>query len=157
MAWQLWPGCCRRLARRWMGSEVAARAWVAVGSNMGDRAAYLATASAQLGAHHGIRLLRVTESEETAPLGGLAQAAYLNQMLLIETTLEPRRLLGVCQAIERAAGRERTSRWCSRTLDLDLVRYGDLLCDLPELSLPHPGLRDRGFWAREIAQLEAYG
>ena len=133
------------------------RAWIAAGSNLGDRHANLATARAQLGATAGIRLLAATDPEDTAPLGGLDQPTYLNQMFMIETTVEPRALLGACQAIERAAGRERVSRWCSRTLDLDVVRYDALLCDLPDLSLPHPGLRDRLFWAREIAQLEAHG
>lgn len=138
-------------------SEVSTRAWIAAGSNLGDRGGYLAAARAQLAVTAGIQLLRATDVEETAPLGGLNQPAFLNQMLLIETAIEPRRLLDICHAIEVAAGRERTSRWCSRTLDLDLVRHGDLLCDLPELSLPHPGLRERTFWAREIAQLEAHG
>ena len=132
------------------------RAWIALGSNLGDRAGYLAGARARIAAGEGIRLLRASTADETAPLGGADQPAYLNQMLLIDTTLEPRQLLATCQAIELAAGRERPSRWCSRTLDLDLVRYGDVLCDLPDLSLPHPGLRDRIFWAREIAQLEAH-
>jgi 2-amino-4-hydroxy-6-hydroxymethyldihydropteridine diphosphokinase len=140
-----------------MSRDVPARVWIAAGSNLGDRASYLATARAQLAATAGIQLLRATDAEATDPLGGLDQPAYLNQMLLIETTVEPRALLGICHAIERAAGRERVSRWCSRTLDLDLVRYDDLLCDLPELSLPHPGLRDRTFWAREIAKLEEHG
>jgi 2-amino-4-hydroxy-6-hydroxymethyldihydropteridine diphosphokinase len=140
-----------------MPGEMATRVWIAAGSNLGDRLANLATARTQLAGTAGIHLLAATGPEETAPLGGLDQPPYLNQMLLIETEVEPRALLDVCQAIERAAGRERFSRWCSRTLDLDVVRYDDLLCDLPDLSLPHPGLRDRVFWAREIAQLEAHG
>jgi 2-amino-4-hydroxy-6-hydroxymethyldihydropteridine diphosphokinase len=140
-----------------MKGDVAARAWVAAGSNLGDRHANLATARAQLAGTPGIRLLAASDPEVTAPLGGLDQPPYLNQMLMIQTTVDARALLDVCQTIERAAGRERGSRWCSRTLDLDVVRYDDLLCDLPELSLPHPGIRDRLFWAREIAQLEAHG
>lgn len=132
------------------------RAWIALGSNLGDRAGYLATARAQIAATEGIRLVRASAVEETAPLGGADQPGYLNQMLLIDTGIEPRQLLEICQGIELAAGRERPSRWCSRTLDLDLVRYGDVLCDLPHLTLPHPGLRDRIFWARELAQLEAH-
>ena len=136
---------------------MSTRVWIAAGSNLGDRVGYLATARAQLAGTACVRLLRATDVEETLPLGGLDQPAFLNQMLLIESAIEPGRLLGICHAIEIAAGRERTARWSSRTLDLDLVRYGDLLCDLPGLNLPHPGLRDRVFWAREIAQLEAHG
>jgi len=139
-----------------MRGDVAARVWIAAGSNLGDRHANLAAARAQLAATPGILVVAATEPEDTAPLGGLDQPMYLNQMLIIETAVEPRALLGVCQAIERAAGRDRVSRWCSRTLDLNVVRYGDLLCDVPDLSLPHPGLRDRLFWAREIAHLETH-
>jgi 2-amino-4-hydroxy-6-hydroxymethyldihydropteridine diphosphokinase len=140
-----------------MKGEMAVRVWIAAGSNLGDRHANLATARARLAGADGMRLLAATDPEETAPLGGLDQPPYLNQMLMIKTAVQPRALLDICHAIERAAGRERVSRWCSRTLDLDVVRYDDLLCDLPDLSLPHPGLRDRVFWAREIAQLEAHG
>lgn len=132
------------------------RAWVALGSNLGDRAEHLRFARATLSGLPGVVLLRATPVEETAPLGGLDQPAYLNQMLLVETTLSPAALLDACHAVERAAGRERSVAWASRTLDLDLVRYGDRTCDLPGLTLPHPGLRDRTFWAREIALLEEH-
>jgi 2-amino-4-hydroxy-6-hydroxymethyldihydropteridine diphosphokinase len=133
------------------------RAWIATGSNLGDRDANLALARRRLAGTPGVHALDMTPVEETAPLGGLDQPAYLNQMLQLDTVIAPRALLDLCHEIERSAGRERPSRWSSRTLDLDLVRYGDLLCDLPDLSLPHPGLRDRTFWAREIAVLEAHG
>ena len=140
-----------------MQRDLAARAWIAAGSNLGDRHANLAAARAELAGTQGILLIAATDPENTSPLGGLDQPMYLNQMLMIETAIGPSALLDVCQAIERAAGRDRVSRWCSRTLDLDVVRYDDLLCDLPDLSLPHPGLRDRLFWAREIAHLETHG
>jgi len=116
-------------------------AWVALGSNLGDRTGYLALARESLADTPGVVRVVAGAVEETAPLGGLDQPA-------------PSELLVRCHQIERDAGRERTSPWCSRTLDLDLVRYGDALCDLPTLVLPHPGLRDRTFWAREIAALE---
>ena len=132
-------------------------AWIAAGSNLGDRTAYLVSARQALMATPGIRALIAGVVEETPPLGGLDQPPYLNQMLRVDTTIGPRDLLHACHEIERAAGRRRVARWDSRTLDLDLVRYGDVLCDLPELSLPHPGLRDRSFWAREIAALETDG
>jgi 2-amino-4-hydroxy-6-hydroxymethyldihydropteridine diphosphokinase len=139
-----------------MRRDVLSRAWIAAGSNLGDRAAHLAAARAGIAAA-GAVVVAASGVDETAPLGGLEQPSYLNQMLAVDTTLSPDALMKVCQELERARGRERTSRWCSRTLDLDLVRYDDLLCDTPELTLPHPGLRDRSFWAREIAQLEAHG
>ena len=129
-------------------------AWVALGSNLGDRAGYLVLARESLAATPGVAHIVAGAIEETAPLGGLDQPAYLNQMLMVSTSLAPSELLLRCHQIERDAGRARTSAWCSRTLDLDLVRYGDTLCDLPTIVLPHPGLRDRTFWAREIAALE---
>ena len=133
------------------------RGWVAAGSNLGDRAGYLSLARTTLLGTAGIRGVTASGVAETPPLGGLDQPAYLNQMLLVDSELSPQILLDRCHEIERLAGRVRTSKWCSRTLDLDLVRYGDLLCDLPDLNLPHPGLRDRTFWARQIAELEAHG
>ncbi|HEU5217291.1 MAG TPA: 2-amino-4-hydroxy-6-hydroxymethyldihydropteridine diphosphokinase, partial [Gemmatimonadales bacterium] len=92
-----------------------------------------------------------------APLGGLAQPRYLNQMLAVDTTLAPRELLALCHRIEVLAGRERRTRWESRTLDLDIVRYGDLALSEPGLTLPHPGLPQRDFWRRELLELEESG
>ena len=131
-------------------------AWLALGSNLGDRQGYLSFARSQIAATAGLSLRRASAVEETAPLDGSDQPAYLNQMLLVETTLSAGALLAVCHTVERLAGRERSQKWAARTLDIDLVRYDSLLCDLPELVLPHPGLRDRPFWAREIAMVEAY-
>ncbi|HEU4699894.1 MAG TPA: 2-amino-4-hydroxy-6-hydroxymethyldihydropteridine diphosphokinase [Gemmatimonadales bacterium] len=129
---------------------------MALGSNLGDRAAHLAAARAALAALPATRLLAASRIEETAPLGGLAQPAYLNQMVLLETRLAPRALLEACQAIERAAGRDRRGgRWSPRTLDLDIVRFGDRAVAEPDLVIPHPGLAERDFWQREIAELAA--
>ncbi len=129
-------------------------AYVALGSNLGDRSGYLARARQELGALAGVVVAAVTPVEETAALAGLAQPPYLNQMVRLVTTLSAGALLAACHEIERRAGRERRRRWASRTLDLDLVRYDDLLCDTADLTLPHTGLRDRTFWMRELALLE---
>lgn len=134
-----------------------ARAFVALGSNLGDRHAMLALGRRELAALPETTLRAETSPEETVPLGGLDQPPYLNQMVLLDTQLAPAALLAACHRIERMAGRERCEAWASRTLDLDVVRYGDLLCDTPTLVLPHPGLRDRLFWAREVATLESHG
>lgn len=133
------------------------RAFVALGSNLGDREAMLALGRRELATLPETTLRAETVAEETAPLGGLAQPPYLNQMVLLETRLAPSALLAACHRIEGVAGRERCEAWASRTLDLDVVRYGDLLCDTPSLVLPHPGLRDRLFWAHEVATLESHG
>jgi 2-amino-4-hydroxy-6-hydroxymethyldihydropteridine diphosphokinase len=132
------------------------RAYVALGSNVGDRAGHLAAARAALAALPGTRLLAESAVEETAPLAGMDQPPYLNQMVLLETVLEPRALLAACQAIERSRGRVRAERWGPRTLDLDIVRYGHRRMADPDLIIPHPGLSDRDFWIRELAELEAH-
>ena len=129
------------------------RAYVALGSNLGDRAANLALARERLAALPGNRIVTESSIEETVPLGGLSQPAYLNQMLLLETDLSPRALLEICRAIELAAGRVRHTRWEPRTLDIDIVRYGDMVVNEPDLQVPHPGLEDREFWIREIAEI----
>jgi len=135
---------------------VPERVYVALGGNLGDRAAYLAAARAALGSLPGTRLLAASEIEETEPMGDMEQPAYLNQMLLLETTLAPRALLRAGQAIEEANGRIRLAHWGSRTLDIDIVRYGDLSLAESDLVLPHPGLAMREFWQREIAELESH-
>ena len=92
--------------------------------------------------------------EETAPIGPVAQPPYLNQMVLLETSLTPAELLEHCLAIEAERGRTRRERWGPRTLDLDIVRYGDQTVRQPDLTIPHPELENRDFWQREIAELE---
>ena len=137
-----------------MSTAGPARVFIALGSNLGDREGYLAAARAALGALPGTRVLRGSSIEETVPLGEMDQPSYLNQMLLLESTMPPRDLMHAGQAIEEANGRVRLAHWGSRTLDIDIVRYGDLSLAEPDLVLPHPGLALREFWRREIAELE---
>jgi len=131
-------------------------AFVALGSNLGDRDRYLAEARAALAALPDTDLVAASRIEETAPLGSVAQGPYLNQMVLLRTGLSPRALLEACLAIERAAGRERRERWGPRTLDLDLVRVGGRTVDEPDLRLPHPELPRRAFWQRELVELSPH-
>ena len=130
------------------------RACVALGSNLGDREAHLAFARARLATVPETRVLAVSRVEETAPIGPGPQGPYLNQMVLLETGLEPGALLAHCRAIEDARGRTRGARWGPRTLDLDIVRYGDRTVREPGLVLPHPELPRRAFWQRELAELD---
>lgn len=127
---------------------------MALGSNLGDRAAHLAYARQRLASLSGTRLVLASRVEETAPLGPVPQGAYLNQMVLLETVLEPADLLAHLHAIELERGRERQVRWGPRTLDLDIVRYGDRVVREPDLTIPHPELAHRDFWLREIAELD---
>ncbi len=132
------------------------RAYIALGSNLGDRGAHLAAARAALAALPATRLLAASAVEETEPLAGMHQPPYLNQMVLLETNLEPRALLAACQAIEQSRGRVRGERWSARTLDVDIVRYGGRRIADPDLIIPHPELPHRDFWIRELAELEAH-
>jgi 2-amino-4-hydroxy-6-hydroxymethyldihydropteridine diphosphokinase len=128
-------------------------AYIALGSNLGDRDAHLAQARAALAALPESRLLAVTTIEETTPIGGPAQGPYLNQMAALETTLAPRVLLASLQRIERDARRTREDRWGPRTLDLDIVRFASQAVSEPDLTVPHPALDARDFWRRELAEL----
>jgi 2-amino-4-hydroxy-6-hydroxymethyldihydropteridine diphosphokinase len=132
------------------------QAYIALGSNLGNREEHLAAARAALAALPATRLLAASTVEETRPLAGMDQAPYLNQMVLLKTSLEPRALLAACQAIERSRGRVRTEHWGARTLDLDIVRYGARRIAEPDLIIPHPELPHRDFWIRELAELEAH-
>jgi 2-amino-4-hydroxy-6-hydroxymethyldihydropteridine diphosphokinase len=129
-------------------------AFVALGSNVGDRDAFLALARRRLAALPRTRLVSATAVEETEPLGPVAQGPFLNQMVLLRTDVSPQELLGHCLAIEREAGRVRTARWGPRTLDLDIVQFGDRTITGPDLVVPHPELPNRLFWLRELAELE---
>jgi 2-amino-4-hydroxy-6-hydroxymethyldihydropteridine diphosphokinase len=128
-------------------------AFVALGSNLGDRRGHLARARAALTALPDTELVAASTIEETPPLGPVPQPPYLNQMVLLRTGLDARRLLEACLAIERAEGRVRRERWGPRTLDLDIVRFGDLQVDSPDVRIPHPELPHRDFWQRELAEL----
>ena len=114
----------------------------------------MAYARERLGRLPGTRLVAASQIEETTPLGPVAQPPYLNQMVLLETRLEPAELLAHCRTIESERGRERRERWGPRTLDLDIVRFGDNKVRQPDLTIPHPELPNRDFWQREIAELE---
>ena len=132
---------------------MAERAYVALGSNLGDRAAHLGRARVALTLLPSTRLVAVSSIEETAPLGAMAQPPYLNQMVALDTTLAPELLLAALHTIERAQGRIRGARWGPRTIDLDLVRYGERRIHTRTLTLPHPGIASRAFWQRELAEL----
>ena len=129
------------------------RAIIALGSNLGDRAAYLTAARGALSLLPGTALVAASSVEETIPFGDSAQGPYLNQMVALDTTLPPVALLRALHDVERRLGRVRRERWGARTIDLDLVRYGDETMRSAELTLPHPGVRDRVFWQRELAEL----
>jgi 2-amino-4-hydroxy-6-hydroxymethyldihydropteridine diphosphokinase len=129
-------------------------AYVALGSNLADRAAFLRQGRDGLRGLPHTRVIAETPVEETAPFGPAGQDPYLNQMVAIDTELSPHELLDALHAIEHAAGRTRALRWGPRTLDLDIVKFGDRTLHDGRLTVPHPGLVDREFWQRELRALE---
>ncbi|HEY0971757.1 MAG TPA: 2-amino-4-hydroxy-6-hydroxymethyldihydropteridine diphosphokinase [Gemmatimonadales bacterium] len=131
------------------------RVLVALGSNLGDRAASLAHARARLDAHHACRVVAATVPEETTPVGPADQPTYLNQMIALRTALSPLALLELLQEIELEAGRVRRERWGPRTLDCDIVAFGSRVIRHERLLVPHPELPNRDFWQRELATLDA--
>jgi 2-amino-4-hydroxy-6-hydroxymethyldihydropteridine diphosphokinase len=130
-------------------------AYIALGSNLGEREVFLAQARRAIAGLEKTRVLGQTDAEETAPIGPIAQGPFLNQMVAIETELSPRDLLAALRKIETDAGRVRTARWGPRTLDLDIVLFEKQTIREPELTVPHPELSNRDFWLRELAALRS--
>jgi 2-amino-4-hydroxy-6-hydroxymethyldihydropteridine diphosphokinase len=125
------------------------RAYVGVGANLGDREA---TIRAAIDALPGI--VGVSELRETDPVGIVDQPAFLNGALALETELGPRALLNALLAVERDLGRERREPWGPRTIDLDLLLYGDETIDEPGLTVPHPRLHERRFALEPLLDLD---
>ena len=127
-------------------------AHIGIGSNLGDRVAHLEAGLggiAQLGAVHG-----GSSIYETAPVGDIDQDPFLNAVIAVETDLGPREVLDALLAIEATRGRSRDLRWGPRTLDLDLLTYGDVAIDEPGLTVPHPEIRNRRFVLVPLVQVD---
>jgi 2-amino-4-hydroxy-6-hydroxymethyldihydropteridine diphosphokinase len=135
---------------------VAEWAFIALGSNLGDRERSLRGAIIEVGRLPGTAVVAASEVEETDPIGAASHRRYLNQMVLVRTSLGPRGLLEGLLGIERRMGRIRNERWGDRNIDLDIVRYGSIAVNEPGLTIPHPELPHRDFWQRELAELEPH-
>ncbi len=134
----------------------ATTAYIAFGSNLGNRHATLAGAYRALASHPKIRPLRRSKLYETAPVGGPGgQGRFLNTVLEVETTLTPHELLAECLAVEQQFRRERKVRWDARTLDLDILLFGDQIVDTPDLEVPHPRMHQRRFVLVPLADVAA--
>lgn len=125
-----------------------ARAFLALGSNLGDREAYIRDAVAAMP-----DVVAMSEIYETEPVGPEGQGPYLNAVVELDTELSPRELLELCRRLEAHAGRVRTERWGPRTLDVDVLLVGDLTVNEPDLVVPHPLLWERDFVLRPLADL----
>ena len=131
-------------------SEVVA--YLLLGSNIGDRAAHLQQAQQMLANSAG-DIVAASAFYETAAWGLEDQAAFLNQALAIRTALDAPALLAACLATEQQAGRERLQRWAARTLDVDILLYGDAIIATPALTVPHPALPARRFALTPLAEI----
>ncbi len=133
------------------GTATGATVYIALGSNLGDRAAYLQAALDRLRAT--VLVIAVSPVYETDPVGYAEQGPFLNAVVAGTTTSTPRELLRTLQELERAAGRERPFPNAPRTLDLDLLSYNALMLDTRDLTVPHPRLHKRAFVLVPLADI----
>jgi 2-amino-4-hydroxy-6-hydroxymethyldihydropteridine diphosphokinase len=130
-------------------------AYVGLGANLGPREETLRRAVDLLRRVAGVEVVAVSELRETEPVGVVDQPLFVNGAVAVETTLAPRELLDALLRIERELGRVRgDERWGPRTLDLDLLVYGDVRVDEPGLCVPHPRLHQRRFALEPLAELD---
>lgn len=128
------------------------QAYVGLGANLGDAAATVRRAADELAAVPGVSSLRLSPLYGTAPVDS-SGPDYVNAVARLDTTLPPLDLLAALQAIEQRHGRKRPYRNAPRTLDLDLLLYGDQVIDLPSLVVPHPRMHERAFVLRPLMDL----
>ena len=130
------------------------RAYLGIGSNLGDRMEQLQQAVDDLAAAEGVDVAAVSPVYETAPVGGPAQPEYLNAVVAVDTDRTPRALLELARAIEAHGERIRTVRWGPRTIDVDVLLVGDERVDEPDLVVPHPRMTERAFVVVPLADLD---
>ena len=132
------------------------RAYVALGSNMGDREGYLSGALEAMKHHPLMEVRKVSRLLVTRPYGGVEQEDFLNGVAEVETLMNPEQLLNALQTMEQAAGRERLVHWGPRTLDLDILFYDKIVVELEHLVIPHPDLENRRFVLEPLAEIAPY-
>ena len=133
---------------------MATQAYLALGSNLGDRLEHLRDAVRLLGGTEGVEVTRSSRIYETEPVGP-PQPPYLNAVVDVRTTRSPRDLLEACRAVEDALGRVRAEPWGPRTIDVDVLTYDDETVDEPDLVIPHPRMHERGFVLVPLGELDA--
>jgi 2-amino-4-hydroxy-6-hydroxymethyldihydropteridine diphosphokinase len=132
---------------------VRIEATLGLGGNIGDPVLAFAAALAGLARHPAIALTRLSSVYRTAPWGKLDQPEFLNMAVALETGLSADALLALCLELERESGRERRERWGPRTLDIDILSYGDAVIDRPGLQVPHPRITERAFVLAPLAEI----
>ncbi len=132
------------------------KAYLSIGSNLGDRESYLDLAIDQLNGQADTKVIKIADYIETKPYGGVEQDDFLNSALLIHTLKEPYELLAFIHSIEAFAKRERIVRWGPRTLDIDILFYDDLVMCEEELTIPHADLENRAFVLEPMVDIAPY-
>ena len=130
-------------------------AFLSLGSNIGERKLYLEEAVQLLNQNPDINVLKVSSIYETKPVGYINQDDFLNIVVKVETSLEPLKLLNYCQVIEGKLNRIRNIRWGPRTIDLDILLYGQLKMESEILTIPHPRIKERAFVIVPLYELES--
>jgi 2-amino-4-hydroxy-6-hydroxymethyldihydropteridine diphosphokinase len=128
-------------------------AYLGLGSNLGDRHQHLAEAVHRLHAGPVLQVVKVSPVYESSPVGVTAQPDFLNLVVQVATTHTPKELLAECLRMETDLGRVRRERWGPRTIDIDLLLYGDLRIDDESLTVPHPRMRERSFVLTPLAEI----
>ena len=129
-------------------------AYLALGSNLGDRLEHLRAAARKLESTKGIDVVRSSRVYETEPVGP-PQPQYLNAVIEVDTTLTPRELLDAARGVEDSLGRIRAERWGPRTIDVDILLYDERTVDEADLVIPHPRMHERGFVLLPLGELDA--
>lgn len=130
------------------------RVYVGLGSNLGEREAMIRLALDDLARLPETTLLRASSLYDTEPVGDVDQPNFLNAVAELDTALAARQLLWNLQLVEKRLGRARTRRWGPRTIDLDLLLYGDLVIEEPDLVVPHPEMLRRSFVLVPLVELD---
>jgi 2-amino-4-hydroxy-6-hydroxymethyldihydropteridine diphosphokinase len=136
-----------------VASEPVVEASLGLGGNIGDVAGSFIHALRSLVDAPDVKLRRASSIYRTPPWGKLDQPSFLNMAVLVETDLPSRALLALCLEIEQKMGRRRLERWGPRTLDIDILTYGDATIDEPDLKIPHPRTTERAFVLAPLAEI----
>jgi 2-amino-4-hydroxy-6-hydroxymethyldihydropteridine diphosphokinase len=127
--------------------------YISIGSNLGDRRKYLHSAIEAISRSNELKLLKSSGVSNTEPVDNLEQPDFLNQVVSVETQLQPHELLKILQDIEDSLGRERTIWKGSRTIDLDILLFDGIVLKDADLTIPHPELLNRPFFIRQILEI----
>jgi 2-amino-4-hydroxy-6-hydroxymethyldihydropteridine diphosphokinase len=133
------------------------RVHLGLGSNLGDRRGNLQKALEQIAALPGTRVVKVSSFIETEPVDGPPQGKFINAAVMIETELEPEALLDGLQGIENELGRQREVRWGPRTVDIDILTFGQRRIETDRLTAPHPRLHERAFVLAPLVEIDPQG